>query len=930
MNNNQENAIHPASDYEEYIWLLQQQNPDRILKYISGWQIDNPENITRWFDAIHNLIAAIPVLNARYNLNNEGELIKSAGEEWYSCVELISVNSPEEMVEKILTQQRTVWESERAPPFKALIVKYRDSVILALIIHEILTPIANERELMRALLQAYSGERPAPFTLQHLPILPCEEPCISPVPGLRTHGERAIIDTCVGTATGRRDNALAMRWKTTLRFDELQALPDCDGRTHDAILAGVTIRFIQFIHRSGGENSLALCLVCQDGLRRGLIDAADNESHLMTAILDKLNSRPDPADTALCAADNLWIYIRVLSHADDFAEKRIFAGQPVLLPTYQQHPDIELALDVNREEGVTLILTTGQAVFPSPGEFLLDRFVSFLKGHSKATAHFLTDSSGASPDAKAADEDNAIAAIILSAFRAILAVPDLSLTDDFFDHGGHSLLAMRVIGQLLSEHGLEVHFDDFFRYSSAITLAEHALPTHQPVSKALIPQQSGVTAPLALAQASLWKAYEACQFGTLFNLPFALDLIDAIDETLLEQALTDLLVRHPSLRTLFYMKNGEACQQVIATERLADYQWFWGQSKSQGVSLRDEAAYRFDLAQELPVRFRLLHNPATGRQALSFLVHHMAIDEWSLNTMMEALSHAYAARAAGKNIVWQKNAPPFHAFARRQQAEGVNQQHLAFWTNMLRGATRGLALFDSERPPHHENTPQAAWTTYCPQPDITRQLYAIARQNSTSLFCVFYAAIALALHKLGDLNEIAIGTSAPGRFDPDTYETVGYFTIMLAHRVQFEREKPVQALITTVRDTINHSIPYASVPLDIIQQSLGIPQQEGLMFDVYIQIHANNALNGTFDLMNGNGIRYRQIDADKTESMFGLQFEIVEDIIEGEKTLRLIITWRTGRYTEQQVQRISAAIDRLLTLFATATSLEMPLKQIAL
>lgn len=64
--------------------------------------------------------------------------------------------------------------------------------------------------------------------------------------------------------------------------------------------------------------------------------------------------------------------------------------------------------------------------------------------------------------------------------------------------------------------------------------------------------------------------------------------------------------------------------------------------------------------------------------------------------------------------------------------------------------------------------------------------------------------------------------------------------------------------------------------------------------------------------------------------MFGLQFEIMEDVIDGEKRLRLVITYRTGRYPTPLARQISAAVETLFTLFATSEMLDLPLAEVAL
>ncbi|MBC8947806.1 MULTISPECIES: hypothetical protein [Xenorhabdus] len=95
-----------------------------------------------------------------------------------------------------------------------------------------------------------------------------------------------------------------------------------------------------------------------------------------------------------------------------------------------------------------------------------------------------------------------------------------------------------------------------------------------------------------------------------------------------------------------------------------------------------------------------------------------------------------------------------------------------------------------------------------------------------------------------------------------------------------DNRKTIAAHEKDTRDTINNSMPYADVPFDLIQQSLGMTPENDLIFDVYIQIHANNVLNDALKTPPGSDIRYWQIDSDKKASMFGLKFEIMEDVNE--------------------------------------------------
>ncbi|MBI0133902.1 acinetobactin biosynthesis protein [Snodgrassella sp. W8132] len=506
--------------------------------------------------------------------------------------------------------------------------------------------------------------------------------------------------------------------------------------------------------------------------------------------------------------------------------------------------------------------------------------------------------------------------IILAEFRNTLAEPDMTADDDFFDFGGHSLLATRVIGNLQKNHGIKLNFNDFFKSPTAGALAKIARQQQPAVSAAEVqPDQS---APLTLAQDFLWQAYSAFDFSPIYNLPFAIEFQQPVNEEILHQAFNDLIIRHIGLRTLFKTDKQQTRQYTVPVAELNQYKWFWPVSDSHGVTLSGEAAYKFDLTRELPLRIRLL-TADNGNTVLSFLVHHMVIDEWSLNTIMTDLSHAYAARLQGQAPVWANTVPAIHEFARRQQQNGINRQHLDYWRSRLQGAKKGLTL-NTDTITLPENTaPQVKWLEIRFDSAFHQHISAFAKLHHASIFSVFYTAIATILQKEGNLDEIVIGTSASGRTDPNYFDTVGYFTTMVAHRTRFTPQQSFTALLADTSEQINESMDYADIPINYIQQALGIPDNEGLMFDVYIHIHSNNALNGQLNTARG-AIPYRQILPERNESMFGLHFEIMENQINNQYSLSMIITYQAHRYPTVLVERIAKEVQQLLNDLAKQAS----------
>ncbi|WXL25991.1 condensation domain-containing protein [Ectopseudomonas mendocina] len=899
-------SVLPLSATEEQIWLLQEQHPERILRTLDAWRVRSASTLPRLIDGLRQLIDNLPELNARYRFSDEGELIKSHSNNWLECLQWLDSSSPQDITEQLLIQQRAAWDAATQAPFKALLIRSEGQIYLALLAHRILGPHGTAALLANRLAAACAGNRVEKLPVEQASPL-AQQHFTGPLSALRrTEAATWALSGPFSSVPCREQPELALRWQSRVQ----------PGSSEPA-LPQFSLLFARFAAQLSDQPDVTL-LIHHEGICCPVqVNANSTAQDLQLAV---------EQHSATGVSDQPVLHVHWLPAATHELDELL--AEPLAVPTAEQRPELELSLQPWADGSLQLTLSTGQNLWGYTGHYLLGSFLTFAEagGCNVAT---LAPSTAQHPAANAQPAMD-VTQIILDEFRATLLEPELKADDDFFDFGGHSMLATLIIGKLRSQHGIELNFNDFFKAPTAATLATRA-QVSQPAANHTLSSSGPIKAPFALAQASLGRAYEAFNFGTIFNLPFAVRFIDPVDESVFEQAFRDLIVRHASLRSTFHFENGQAWQQQIALEQLSAYKWFWNSSESQGATLASEAAWQFDLSRELPMRVRFLRDPHTGQQVLSMLVHHMAIDEWSLNVMMKELAQAYRARANDQAPQWAAAAPSFHEFATRQQDSGINQQHLAFWVNHLRHATRGLTLHRMEEdnaPQSEAVTTRAQWFEINLAPDVADALQSVARTQQSSLFSVLYSAIALSLQKMGDLADLAIGTSASGRTDPAFYETVGYFTTMVAHRVQFTAQQSVGQLIEQVTRTINDSMSYADVPMEHIQQALGMTPEDGLLFDVYVQIHANNALNGALHAADGSPIRYRHIDPEKSESMFGLQFEIMENQLDGQRQLRLVVTYRCDSYSEAQMEQLSRLLDKVIHRLIEPGAEQLSLAQI--
>ncbi|WP_157115919.1 non-ribosomal peptide synthetase, partial [Nocardia puris] len=232
-------------------------------------------------------------------------------------------------------------------------------------------------------------------------------------------------------------------------------------------------------------------------------------------------------------------------------------------------------------------------------------------------------------------------------FAELLGVDRAGLDDDFFALGGNSLLATRLAARLGEALDADIPVRLLFDAPTVAALAARAADrigsAHRPRLTAG-PRPEPV--PLSPAQRRMWFLNRFDPAETVNNIPVALRFTGDLDLGALRAAITDLISRHETLRTVYPDHEGIGYQRILPPREpeLADLE-------SAGA-LVDFAATPFDVTTEIPLRIGLVRL-APREHLLALVVHHIAADGFSLGPLARDLATAYAARVAGAEPVWR-------------------------------------------------------------------------------------------------------------------------------------------------------------------------------------------------------------------------------------------------------------------------------------
>ena len=433
---------------------------------------------------------------------------------------------------------------------------------------------------------------------------------------------------------------------------------------------------------------------------------------------------------------------------------------------------------------------------------------------------------------EAADVFTALEEIVAGVWREVLGVDAPSAGANFFDLGGHSLVATQVVARLRTVLGIEVPLRALFEAPTVRALAAlieetRAQGGRPPASPPLTSARpASATAPLSFAQQRLWFIDQLEPGQTTYNIAHAVRLTGALDIDALRRGVTEIIRRHEVLRTTFPAVNGVPVQRVASAAPVLapviDLSVL-ATSAAEAMARRwaaVEARQPFDLAEGPLVRLRLLRlGPA--EHVLLATMHHIVSDGWSVGILVREFAALYAGFAAGEPSSLAPLPVQYADFAiwQREWLQGpVLDTHLAYWRTQL-AETRPLALpTDAPRPA--TPTYAAALAPFHLDAALTAEVRALCRREGVTLFMTLLAAFTAVLSRLANQDDVTVGTPIANRTHAETEGLIGFFVNQLVLRAHVTKHLTFRQFFQQIRETVLDAFEHQDVPFEKLVEEL--------------------------------------------------------------------------------------------------------------
>jgi amino acid adenylation domain-containing protein len=417
--------------------------------------------------------------------------------------------------------------------------------------------------------------------------------------------------------------------------------------------------------------------------------------------------------------------------------------------------------------------------------------------------------------------------------------------------------------------------------------------------------------------------------GFANNIVAAIKIDGDFDIEALQSGVDQIVARHSVLRTNFAVEQGEIVQIVHPHRHtpilLEDYRQL-SEIKAlefAKAKLSAESKHRYQLMSDSLLRINLVILGDKSR-VLIINLHHIIADGWSFSIFIQELAECYNAHKKGVQPALPPLVIQYADYCDWQQHTSNNllERQRKYWLEKLQGELSPLSLPSvvSLAVPLKETSVSELDGAVVKQPlsvETSRQLKNLAVQQNTSLFTVMLAVFKLLFSRLGNQEDIIIGTPVAGRNLSNTENLIGLFINTLALRTDFSGNPDFLQILARVREVTLSAFENQDFSFEKIVEQLNPPREKYRhpIFDVMF-----NFINTPDQHIQFPGSKVEPLEIVERHAPFQLALYIEEEHVhpinsengKDEQQLVLRLLYKKAFYSVERMEILLAQYHSLL------------------
>jgi amino acid adenylation domain-containing protein len=511
---------------------------------------------------------------------------------------------------------------------------------------------------------------------------------------------------------------------------------------------------------------------------------------------------------------------------------------------------------------------------------------------------------------------------ITAIWQAALGIQQIGIEDDFFELGGDSILANRVIARLREELKADLSLRNFFENPCIRALAR-AVPRgrQEVVCIPRVSRQGNI--PLSFPQERLWFLQQLDQESTAYHVPRSIRIRGKLDVPLLERTFSEIIRRHEILRTVFPLVEERPVQRIQKPFgfHIAVKDWRDLEEEEQKKCIENfvlaEGQRPFDFEEGPLLRASLLK--LKEEEHLFVLTeHHLIHDGWTQGVMLKEFMTLFSAFSRGEPSPLPELPIQYADFAlwQRDYMQGERLEgHLNYWRQKLADLPPRLELpTDRGRPPVISGRGEVKNQVLTER--LSESLKIYSKEKEVTFFMTLLSVFKVLLYRYlyAQITDICVGTGIANRRYRELEGMLGMVINTLPLRTTLSGDSTFSRCLQRVRQTCVEAYEHEETPFEKIVETLR--PERSLSYTPIFQV-LFSFMDTPSEFLRLPGLELSLEESHNRSSKFDLNIIVIPPL-EGERR-ETHIEWEynTDLYVEDTIARMQAHYIRLLEAILT-------------
>ncbi|MED1913794.1 non-ribosomal peptide synthase/polyketide synthase [Bacillus thuringiensis] len=493
-------------------------------------------------------------------------------------------------------------------------------------------------------------------------------------------------------------------------------------------------------------------------------------------------------------------------------------------------------------------------------------------------------------------------------WQDVLGLERVSVKENFFEIGGHSLRATTLVLRIHKEMNKQLPLRSIFEAPTIEQLAVLLENLDQMAFDSIPVTEERIFYPLSSPQKRMYVLHQLDPDDVNYNTTSVLQVSGTLNVKRMEEVFRQLISRHSTLRTSFEMVDSEPMQRIQDTVRfeieMAKMQDIQAETDPLAVKVKMEELISsfvrpFDLQVAPLLRVQLVDLGVQGveqepQYLLMLGMHHIISDGVSMGVLTDEFIHLYRGEQLSPLRIQYKD------YAVWQQSESQQdwmKHQETYWLDNFKGEVPVLDLpTDYTRPAVRSTAGDTV--EFVLEKDVSERLKELAAQTGSTLYMVLLAAYTALLHQYTGQDDIIVGTPIAGRPHADLEPILGMFVGTLALRNYPKAELTFRSYVGEVKTRALQAYEHQNYPFEELVEKLNVKRDmsRNPLFDTMFVLQNTKEAELTLA-----GLSFRSYEMEQSPAKFDLTLEANEE----EAGIQFGLQFATSLYKRETIERMT-------------------------